>query len=389
MCPETFIDEVEQLSKIYRSESYPDFYIRTAYSIDDEQLMNLGQEQIDCSQFTLGFFRTPSYLAVSALQYNRSETKVIVLAKRPDVVVGMLNIGWKYCYLNAQADLIRYISDLKVLPVYRGRKLIHFMMQFLRETLPLGTVVQSIVPNQHAELQRILYTPRQGFATAQLYDHVHIYNLCHIKMPEQYTRFRFEVLTESSVSAATNFIAEMKAYYNFLPTYDFAALAVGGHPFWCGLKLSDFYLVYNRANKIIGIYGLWDQMAFKQAKIVEYKFPYQHFRTALNMLAPLRGRMRLPELHKNIPYAHVHSPLCHPQYTDVFRSILFHAQQQARLRRKDSISFAMAERDPRRKSLKGAIYYKMKAKHTLHSFSGCPEAGFDHRKISYFELSRL
>ena len=76
----------------------------------------------------------------------------------------MLNIGWKYCFINEQSDLIRYVSDLNIHPDYRGQNLICFIMRFMQETWPENTIVQSVVPNQYSILQKILYSGRSRFA---------------------------------------------------------------------------------------------------------------------------------------------------------------------------------------------------------------------------------
>lgn len=389
MCPDVLIEHVENMTKIFRSGQFPDFYIRSALPQDDPQLIRLATQKIDCGLFQLKLECKPSYLAVSQLQYNRSETKVIVLEKQPDLIVGMLNIGWKYCFINEQSDLIRYVSDLNIHPDYRGQNLICFIMRFMQETWPENTIVQSVVPNQYSILQKILYSGRSRFAKAEVYDEVYIYNLSQFSDHLKSKGFHFEVLTEDQLMAANAFIESMKSYYNFLPSYDLRALLSYEQPFWCGLKLTDFYLVYNKLHKIVGIYALWDQTQFKQATIEYYYYPYKIFRVLYNSLAKWTGCQYLPKSESIIHYAHLHSVLCHPDHQEVFASMLHHATLQMKKRRLSSLSFALAKNDPRRQSLLGAKYYRMKAKHALHYFDEQKIAFLDATKINYFELSRL
>ena len=389
MCPDALIEHVENMTKVYRSGQYPDFYIRSALPQDDLQLIKLAAQTIHCGLFQLQLECKPSYLAVSQLQYNRSETKVIVLEKQPDVVVGMLNIGWKYCFINEQPDLIRYISDLNINPDYRGQHLIRFMMRFMKETWPVNTVVQSVVPNQYAILQTILYSGRKLFAKAEFHDDVHIYNLSQFSKNQDFVHFSFEALTEDKLLEANTFIESMKSHYNFLPSYDLRALVHYEQPFWCGLTLSDFCLVYNKLGKIVGLYALWNQTAFKQAKIKYEHFPYRIFRVFYNAIAKWTGRQYLPKPESIINYAYLHSILCHPDHQEVFASMLHHATLQLKKRRLSSLSFALAKNDPKCQVLRGKKYYQMKAKHALHYF-GEKKIGFlDTTKINYFELSRL
>ncbi len=62
----------------------------------------------------------PSYLAASQAQYNRPDLKVVVPVDNPSFVVAMMNLGWRYCYINGQADLMRYVADLRMHSEYRG-----------------------------------------------------------------------------------------------------------------------------------------------------------------------------------------------------------------------------------------------------------------------------
>lgn len=389
MCPEALIEHVENMTKVFRSRQFPGFFIRSAFPQDDAQLIRLATQKIDCGMFQLNLRCYPSYLAVSQLQYNRSETKVIVLEKQPNVIVGMLNIGWKYCFIDEKPDLIRYVSDLNIAPAYRGHQLIHLMMHFMQETLPANTVVQSIIPNQYPALQHILYTAKAGFAKADVYDEVYVYNLSQFPQHTQYNRFQFKELTANQLTEANAFIESMKNYYNFLPSYDLRALTHGDQPFWCGLKLNDFYLVYNKLNKLVGLYGLWNQTAFKQATIAYYHYPYKVFRVLYNSVSKWTGRQHLPKPGSVINYAHLHSVLCHPEHQEVFATMLHHATLKMKERRLSSVSFALAENDPRRESLLGAKYYRMKAKHALHYFGEQKIEFLDPAKIHYFELSRL
>ena len=389
MCPEALIEHVENMTKIFRSEQFPDFYIRSAYASDNEQLIQLSSQQIDCGVFRLNMCAYPSYLVVSQLQYNRSETKVIVLEKQPEVIVGMLNIGWKYCYINEQPDLIRYISDLNINCNYRDRQLIRFFIQFMHETIPKRTVIQSIVPQQHPILQSVFYKAGTHAAHTEVHDDVHIYNLTNMPEPEQYTSFRFECLASHNIVDANQYLESMKKFYNFLPNYDLRALMNHEQPFWCGLKLNDFFVVYNKLNQIIGFYGLWDQTAFKKTSIADYHYPYKILRLLYNCISHFNSGQYFPKPGKVMNYANLHSALCHPDHQDVFASLLYHATLQAKQRRLTSFSFALSEHDPRCKALVGLKYYRMKAKHALHCFGEPKTFELDGNKINYFELGRL
>ena len=73
---------------------------------------------------------------------------------------------------------------------------------------------------------------------------------------------------EEHVPAMNQFISDMAEYYNFIPAYNFEELAQG-HQYFSGIKLSDFSL-YFKGEKLVGMFGLWDQHSIKQTKILNY-----------------------------------------------------------------------------------------------------------------------
>jgi hypothetical protein len=389
MCPEALIEHIDSVAKIYQSERFPGVCIRSAYAADDTQLISLYAEELPCEYFNLYMQREPSYLDVSHVQYNRSETKVIVLEKHPHEVIGMLNIGWKYCYINEKTDLIRYISDLKIHPKFRRRNLLNFIFEYLKETLPKDSLVQSVIFNQHQQLQNILYDARPNVPASFVFDTVNICTLCYLPKPKAFENYRFEELTRSQIPSVHDFLNSLKTNYNFLPNYDFYPLVDGKHPYWRGMRLSDFYVMYNNQHHVVGIYGLWDQQKFKQIYIGSYRSMYQYIRPFYNLFANFTLRLPCPAVGQSLNYFMLHSALCRVEDHQAFSCLLYHALRSTRMRKKDGCTLALAESDPRAKVLKQAHYSYIQAQHSLHSFYINPWSVFDRRKISYFEVSRL
>lgn len=389
MSSEAQLEHMDNMSRFYYSERFPGVCIRSAEPADDSQLVALYAEQIRWNYLQLSMQRQPSYLAVSHLQYNRSETKVIVLEKHPEQVLGMLNIGWKYCYINEKPDVIRYISDLKIHPNYRGKHLFAFLIEYLKETLATDSMVQTVVLSRYHKLQHILYEPRLNFPAAFPYDIVDIYSISQIPQQKNFEQYHFEVLSKAQIPDLHKFRDRLKAEFNFLPTYDFNVLLEGNSAFWKNMHARDFYVVYNSVNQIVGFYGLWDQQAFKQMYISSSHQFYRYIRPFYNMLAMLKGHMTLPALNQPLNYMMLDSALCAVQDIEVYGCMLYHALHQARLRKKNAISLALANDDPRAKVLKRGRYLHIQAQHSLHSFQTNPETLLDGSKMSYFELSRL
>ncbi|WP_180165861.1 hypothetical protein [Acinetobacter sp. YH12049] len=177
--------------------------------------------------------------------------------------------------------------------------------------------------------------------------------------------------------------------YNFLLSYDFNALVDGQNPFWAGLNLDDFYLIYDQHNQLVGIYGLWNQKSFKQTRVIDYSRSLKLMKPFYNAYASVRGVLSLPKIQGTFDYLMLHSPLCHPEHLDVFASLVFHAKQQTKQRGKETYCITLAEKDPRIEWMKNTTSHVLKAKHYFHSFKANPYAAFDRKRISYFEVGRI
>jgi len=94
-------------------------------------------------------------------------------------------------------------------------------------------------------------------------------------------------------------------------------------------------------------------------------------------------------LKENFHYELARSALCHPEHIDVFASLIFHAQQQTKLRQKQAYCITLANNDPRIGWMNNTSSHVIQAKHYFHSFKACPYTTFDRSKISYFEPGRI
>ena len=121
---------VENTRTVYSSANVPNFHVRPATKADDEQLVQLIAETRPSNGMTLAFERYPSYLAASHAQYNRPDIRVVVPDNQPDKIVGMMNLGWKYCYINQQPDVLRYVADLRLNQKFRGQNILRLLMDY-------------------------------------------------------------------------------------------------------------------------------------------------------------------------------------------------------------------------------------------------------------------
>ncbi|UUS61951.1 MULTISPECIES: GNAT family N-acetyltransferase [unclassified Acinetobacter] len=374
---------------LYHSKNETKFAVRNATVEDDVQLMKISAETMPSNGITLSYARHPSYFDASHAQYNRPDLKVVVPVEDPSIVIAMMNLGWRYCYINGQPDLMRYVADLRMNPAYRGAKVMRLLMDYLHDEIPQDTIFESVVLNDNIVAASILHHERSGFPLPYFYDEIRTFTVSQAVKPKTFNQYQFKTLTAERVDEANDFILKMKDHYNFLPSYDFNALVDGQNPFWAGLNLDDFYLIYDQHNQLVGLYGLWNQKSFKQTRVIDYSRSLKLMKPFYNAYASVRGVLSLPKIHGTFDYLMLHSPLCHPEHLDVFASLIFHAKQQTKQRGKETYCITLAEKDPRIEWMKNTTSHVLKAKHYFHSFKANPYAAFDRKRISYFEVGRI
>lgn len=389
MNSDAMVTPFENAPKVYSSLNVPDFYVRAATRADDQQLVKLIAETMPSNGMTLAFERYPSYFNAAHAQYNRPDIRVVVPNNQPDQIVGMMNLGWKYCFINGQPDVLRYVADLRLSHEFRGHKILRLLMDYLHDEVPQDSILESIVLVDNLATRSILHETKKGFPRPYHFDDIRTFTVSQVKKPVGYEHYTFEQLTVNKIAEANDFVQTMKAHYNFLPNYDFSGLAEGQHPFWLGMNIHNFYLIYNIENEVVGLYGLWNQKSFKQTSVVKYSWPLKFIKPFYNVYAGLNGALVLPKKERAFDYLMLHSALCHPMHADVFSSLLFHAKGQMRSQRKQAFCITLAKKDPRIQQMRHTSSHVIKAIHAFHSFQGNPYESFDRSKISYFEVGRI
>lgn len=96
-------------------------------------------------------------------------------------------------------------------------------------------------------------------------------------------------------------------------------------------QLEDFYLIYNLEQKIVGIYGLWNQKSFKQTR---GRALFLASQTDEAFLSCICAGVRSHAAAENCPRFRLlmlHSALCHPQQMQVQQPALPCAKPAAML----------------------------------------------------------
>lgn len=380
---------MDDLQTIYRSPNAPGFLMRDAVLNDDKQLVALISETMPSNGMILSFDRAPSYFQATRTLYSNPDIKVLATEEQPDQIIGMVNFGWKDCYINGEESTIRYVADLRLRSAMRGKNSLTIIVEYLYKNVPRDSFYQSVVLKDNHIARHLMQTPKEYFPVPFIYNDITTYTISKVKNPALSLDLKVQTLDESLVEQANVFVKSLKEYFNFLPTYDFNQLKEGNHPYWLGMQLSDFSLVLNSQNEIVGLFGLWNQKSFKQTRVKKYSPGLKLLRPLYNAWAGLTDQILLPKENENFDYLMLHSALCKPTDIDVFEYILHQAHLQTKQRNKTTFCTTLADTDPRSQVMQGIKAHVMQAKHGLHSYESDPYQCFDQDKVSYFEVGRI
>lgn len=376
------------MSQNYQDPLIPGFIMRSARAEDNEQLTALIAETMPSNGMIMSFQRQPSYITATHAQYEYPDIQVVVPESQPELIVGMMNLGHRECYINGVIERLRYVGDLRLHREYRGKYVLELMMSYLYQHIPAHDFLQAVILDDNRVARHLLHQERAGFPQPYIYDDIRTFTVTKVKYKSYFSNYSVIQLNPQHLDEANLFIEKMAKHYNFLPSYNFFDLQAG-HPYWNGMQMHDFYLVYNAEMCLVGLYGLWDQKSFKQTKVKSYASWLNYFKPFYNLYAQITRNIMLPKAGEAFDYLMLHSMLCAPHDSEVFHSMLHHACLQTKQRGKQAYCLTLACKDQRIDMMSVTRHHKISAKHSFHSFGSNPFDIFAPEKISYFEVGRI
>ncbi|WP_151813870.1 hypothetical protein [Acinetobacter ursingii] len=378
------------------------FVLREATQGDDQALRNLIAVPMTTRGVLLSFQREPSYFNASDVIYNNKLHVIIEDIEKKQIVACYSN-GSRPCYVNGEIQNIRYVCDLRVDQNSRGQSLVKMVGQHFKQTMHDPHFSQLIIFNDNHAARAAVQTGKSGMPDYYNEGMIETLTLTGFKKTNKLSQFLHDPhlnphcsnLDDIQICQAepqhvpliNQFIVEMSDYYNFIPTYDFAELLQQG-PYFRGLNLSHFSL-YFKKDKLVGMFGLWDQHHFKQTKILNYSRFIQLFRPIYNLYAVLTQRMPLPKKGGTFRYHLLHSLLCHPEDLTLHHKMVIDAHRLSKQRGCGVISFTLSQKDPRCSLNQFYKGEKLVGMHGFVSFEQDPRVTLGKNRVPYFEVGRI
>ncbi|WP_043970678.1 MULTISPECIES: hypothetical protein [Acinetobacter] len=373
---------------------------REATLADDQALRSLIAVPMTTKGVQISFQREPSYFKASDILY-RHKLHVVIEDTENQKNVACYSNGHRPCYVDKTVQNLRYASDLRVDQNYRGKSLVKALGVHVKQTMHEPNFSQMIIFDDNHAARAAIQTGKTGIP--DYYDEglIETLTLTHVGTKRKIKAFleqNSQVQTKvgeiqsciarpEHISAMNGFIAEMSQYFNFIPAYNFEEL-LAEHHYFTGLKLSDFQL-YFQNEKLVGMFGLWDQHSLKQTKILHYSSAIGVFRPVYNLLTKITKGMPLPKLGDSLKYHVLHTLLCHPEQLALHHLMLEDAQQWSKKRGVGVVSFTLSHQDPRFQLNQFYKGERLTGMHGFISFEGDPRPNFDKSLIPYLEVGRI
>jgi len=271
----------------------PRVVLEPATIADDAPLRRLMARSPMEGSVRIAFEREPSYFSAVEVQ---GRFRQVVVGRDLDTgdLAGVATRTVKPVFVNGEPRDIGYLSDLRLLPAYRGRTLVARGYRLLRELHRDGRtdLYYTVIAAENTPALRTLAARRAGLPA---------YRDLGLFLSPAVNLTRRKPSVDAGVEIARGepaLLADIVACLNehgrakqFAPVYRREDFGAGG---WLrDFRVEDFYVALRRG-RVVGTIGRWDQGAFKQTRVVGYRGSLRVLRPFYNLGAPLFALPRFP-----------------------------------------------------------------------------------------------
>jgi len=295
---------------------------------DDAALRRLlAQSPMDGS-IRVAFEREPSYFGAARVQGRVCQ---VILGRDADtgeaIAVGSRTI--KPVFVNGRARDVGYLSDLRVLPAYRGRTVLARGYRLIRELHADGRtdLYHTVIAADNARALDTLASGRAGLpAYRDLGGFVSPAINLGRRKPPLAAGVELASGTPALLAGVVDCLNEHGRAKQFAPVYHVDDFGREGR--FTGFRVEDFVLAL-RGGRVVGTLGRWDQRAFKQTRVVGYSGPLRLLRPILNLGAPVLGWPRFPRPGEPLRSFHAGFVAVEGNDPGIFRALLRRAYNDA------------------------------------------------------------
>jgi len=262
---------------------------RIATRADEGVIKALLHEHPMDSWVSISMEREPSYFQGASLM---GETYTLISEER-DEVVGMYACSYLSVHINKKMATIGYLGAMRVREPFRHK------IRYLKEGFDaIATMIpqQASVPfyltsiaTENLSARRLLESNQKGMPTYMPRGEMSslVFSVRRGKMS-----YCLEQATQENIPEIVAFYNRYASDYQFSPCLSESWLnALDGD---AGLKIGDFWLARGCDGTLQCCLALWDQRAFKQSVVHDYRQPLKQMRPLYNLYARMSRQVELP-----------------------------------------------------------------------------------------------
>jgi hypothetical protein len=315
---------------------------------DDAELRQLLAATPMAGKVSVSFRREPSFFGAAVVEGEFHQTIVArEISNGRIVALGSRSVRRRL--INGAPTPVGYLGGLRVLPQYRGSRVLAHGYRFLRELhndARAQIYLTTIAEGNDAALS-VLISGRAGLPRYEYFGNYHTGVI-----PLRRTLSSSSAVPGIVIRAARaedlaqlcQFFARIGAGRQFFTCYTLAD--------WCketgtfrGLCARDIFLAL-RGTEIVGTFACWDQSSFRQIVVEEYGSALAWSAPVYNGWAALRGLPKLPQPGESLPFLTAALPLVAAEDRQIFAALLEAAIAHSLGRGRSHILVGMHERDP-------------------------------------------
>lgn len=355
----------------------------------DSGLRQMVRENPVTGRISVSFEREPNFF-YGANIVNKFRQVLVCNDSRDEKIIGIGMRSIFDAYTNGSPVLCGYLSGLRINANYRsqtilarGYNFIHDLHRDGRVKLYLTTIISD---NNYAK--QILTSRRAGLPSYEDYGLYHSYIFPLRRYRETHGSITVIKAKDTDIQAVVECLQRNGKQKQFYPTYSQGTFQ-SDNEFLRGFRFVDYFLAF-RDSKLIGVMGMWNQLAFKQFIIKGYSPLLNKVRPLYNCVAKLFRFPGFPAIGKNLAVCYAFSIAIDNNDAEVFEQLLSVVYNEAGKYQHDYLILGLHSRDPLCHVAKSIRHFLYKSNlYVVHWEDGIEEFEALDGRVPYLEIATL
>ena len=356
---------------------------------EEVELRQMLRDNPVSSRISISFEREPNFFYAASVGNKFRQVLVCKDSKEGRIIgIGMRSIF--DAYVNGAPISCGYLSSLRINPTYRrqtilsrGYNFIHDLHHDGKARIYLTTIISDNVYAKH-----ILTGRRAGLPSYEEYGSYYSY-IIPLKR-SRHTQGSIKVIKAkgTDMQDVVDCLQRNGKQKQFYPVYSQETFE-SNNGFLRDFHFGDFFLAF-KDNRLIGVMGMWDQLAYKQFIIKGYSPLFTKVRPFYNRIAEFLRFPKIPDIGKNLAICYAFAIAIDSNDAEVFEQLLTAVYNESGKKQYDYLAIGLHSRDPFCKVARSMRHFLYKSNlYVVHWEDGMKEFGALNNRVPYLEIATL